>query len=392
VLVLLGHLAGTRGFPTAFGFFIHFADFGVRVFFVISGFLITTLLLKEQARTGSIKLRDFYLRRAYRILPAAYAYMGVVTVVYWSRLHFGAVAAAFLYVTNYADHTWVFGHLWSLSIEEQFYLLWPLTLAFAFTKRRGIAIGVILAGPAMRILFYFTPFRATAGTYFPTVADALATGCLLAISRPNLNRYAHILKSRWMLAAGVLALVIQYSKSSYGPAYYVLGLTIIHVCIALTINHVITRPYAILNASPIVYIGVLSYSLYLCQQPFLNRASATPITAFPLNIVLAVSAALLCHYFVERPFLNARRRHMGAECDLARNAKSLAPSETYGPVDLKQAGQNHQERAGYPSGSTASLSPMLITVTAHTSHSNRNDFSQAGLTPADPLTATKEQL
>ena len=324
--VLLGHLSGTRGYPAALHFLVHYADFGVRAFFVISGFLITTLLLKEHEETGNIHLAQFYLRRAYRILPAAYCYIAVVTIAYWASIKGSEAVYACLYLTNYIHSSWPLGHLWSLSVEEQFYLLWPFVLAFFYNRRKSIVIGVIAAGPAMRVLFHFTPFRATAGVFFPTVADALATGCLLAICQPTSEPYARIFRSRWMLIAPIIALTAQSLQPLNRSLYYVLGITIINCSLAVTTLHVMRRPYCVLNAYPMVYIGVLSYSLYVCQQPFLNRTSTSLIATFPLNITLAVMAALACHYGIEQPFLTIRSRRM------EEGRRILKPAEAAGAI------------------------------------------------------------
>jgi peptidoglycan/LPS O-acetylase OafA/YrhL len=307
--VLLGHLAGTRGFPAALWFFTRYAEFGVRIFFVISGFLITQLLLQEHQRTGTIRLRSFYARRAYRILPAAYAYMAVVIVLASSMLNPREIAAAIFYLSNYTHPTWVLGHLWSLSVEEQFYLLWPFAMAFAFRKRGVTALAVVCVCPFIRIAFYFSPLRSSFDTYFPAVADALATGCVLAIYRPRLERFAGQLQSRWMLTFVPITLALHFWKFVHNRSYQVVGLTLLHFSIALTIDHVMRRPYRLLNTRPIIWVGVLSYSLYLCQQPFLNRNSDAFFASFPLNIILAVSAAVICHYAIEQPFLALRFQH-----------------------------------------------------------------------------------
>jgi peptidoglycan/LPS O-acetylase OafA/YrhL len=99
LLVVLGHLAKSRHAPQIF--WDHYANTGVRIFFVISGYLITTILLREQSRTSTISLRTFYLRRAYRIFPAALCFMLAMTVVYWRDFRWFNIAAAFLYVANF---------------------------------------------------------------------------------------------------------------------------------------------------------------------------------------------------------------------------------------------------------------------------------------------------
>src|SRR5882724_9559882 len=127
-LVLVGHFAFAAGFPIHRAWWTDaYAHYGVLIFFVISDYLITTLLVRERAKTGTINLKQFYIRRAYRILPAAYFYLVVVTVVFYASLPFKFLVTAYTYLTSYAVHTpWVLLHLWSLSVEEQFYLVWPI--------------------------------------------------------------------------------------------------------------------------------------------------------------------------------------------------------------------------------------------------------------------------
>ncbi|MEO7329892.1 MAG: acyltransferase, partial [Minicystis sp.] len=144
LVVLFGHMAGTRNF--AFSFLdrlptSELANFGVRVFFVISGFLITRLLFEEHARSGTVSLRGFYLRRTLRIFPAFYVFVAVVLVLdrlgKITLLPYDALTAL-TYTMNFhptASRSWQVGHLWSLSVEEQFYLLWPAIVLF--TRPRG---------------------------------------------------------------------------------------------------------------------------------------------------------------------------------------------------------------------------------------------------------------
>ena len=136
-MVFFGHLYGTAGYPknAVTEYLAQYAHVGVQVFFVISGFLITSLLKRERERTGRINFGNFYLRRTLRIFPAAFFYITVVAIV----AHPGYLAFAYTYMMCYAGQgrPWLLGHLWSLSVEEQFYLLWPLAVAFAFSKRQA---------------------------------------------------------------------------------------------------------------------------------------------------------------------------------------------------------------------------------------------------------------
>lgn len=308
-LVLLGHLGGTRNFAYLPEIMSYYANFGVRVFFVISGVLITSILLKEQVRSGSISLKGFYLRRAFRIFPAAYVYIIAVCALANIRLHHFATAA--LYVSNYDySRPWLLGHLWSLAVEEQFYLLWPLALVLFFPRRKAIAITVICLAPLLRTAYFFGLGASLGSQYigfsFPTVADALATGCLLAIAYREFAVFTERL-GRWIalvpLATVLFPLMPQFLSTR---GYNLLGITMMNFGIAISIQNAIEKRYRILNWRPVAWVGVLSYSLYLWQAPFLNRYSNGIWAAFPLNLLLAFVFAAASYYLVERPFLAMR--------------------------------------------------------------------------------------
>lgn len=313
ILVLLGHLDGTRNFPRALAIVGTYANFGVRVFFVISGYLITSLLLKEHSKTKSINLPEFYRRRAYRILPPAYVYMFVICILAWPQMTAKNVLVTFTYLSNYFVHSspWVLGHLWSLSVEEQFYLIWPFALALAFPLRTKMAAYVILAAPVLRVVFYFIGLR-DIGYYFPTVADAIATGCLLAIVWPNLKRFDSYLLSPFAVLVPLVTLAIPLlHRLGYGGVgsriYETLGVSLMHVGIAICIYNSIQKRWLWLNHKSIVWIGLISYSLYLWQQPFLNRNDqAHWWTAFPQNVIFAFAMAACSYYLIEQPILRLR--------------------------------------------------------------------------------------
>jgi peptidoglycan/LPS O-acetylase OafA/YrhL len=302
LLVLFGHARDTTGFPTWLGFLGQYSVQGVRIFFVISGFLITTLLLRERERTGRISMRAFYKRRAFRILPAATVTVAVIAL-FW-RPGWGSALAALFFIRNYVGIDWYTGHFWSLSIEEQFYFLWPFLLARFFAHRKAIAIGGILLGPIARMASYAITHRTV--VWFPCIQDSLATGCLLALMQTELERWRP-----WIdrLAIPIAAAALLLYRFRYPIHVQPLVITtIVNVAIALSIDHCIRKEYRVLDWSPVVWVGVLSYSLYLWQQPFLLPGSKLWYNHWPLNFVLAFAAAILCHYFVEQPFLNLRKR------------------------------------------------------------------------------------
>jgi peptidoglycan/LPS O-acetylase OafA/YrhL len=313
--VLFSHLAGTRHAYPHQPFMGSIGILGVRVFFVLSGFLITFLLLEERKRTGSISLRGFYGRRVRRIFPGFYSYLLAIALLKTAGfLHLPwtdfAISAGFLTDLRLTD--WDLGHFWSLSTEEQFYLLWPALLMFA-GRPRALKIGLTAV--------VLTPFLSgvLSKLHFPHLAmlllsvNAIATGCVLAGMRERLHsnaRYMGVLKSRWL---GLLAVITLLLASWQGHGVVLLyGITA--ACIAVLIDRVITIPggfAASLNWQPMVWLGGMSYSLYVWQQLFLNRYVHNAFTTFPLNLVLTAVCALLSFYLIERPFLCWRNRLKG---------------------------------------------------------------------------------
>lgn len=200
LMVLYGHVISTRDFPVSIvgkygSWFGDVAHLGVLVFFIISGFLITSLMMRERETTGTISLKRFYLRRVLRIFPAFYAFILVLAIAVWlgaAHLTGRDFAFALTYTVNYVPSPpWRTGHLWSLSIEEQFYLLWPLTLLMLRERRALIlAIAAIFAGPLVRVairewIFHVDPHSLGGMTKsFPAMFDYLAVGCALALLRP----------------------------------------------------------------------------------------------------------------------------------------------------------------------------------------------------------------
>lgn len=312
ILVLLGHLAGTRGFPSSFKIFEHYANFGVHVFFIISGYLITGLLLREREQSSRIDLLEFYRRRFYRIFPPAYLYMFVVTIIAWRILKTSDIAAAFLYFSNYHDGPWPLGHLWSLSVEEQFYLIWPAILALFFAARTRVLVLATVCCPLLRIVLQLTGCRFV-DTGFFTVFDAIAAGCLLSIYWKDLQRFDKFLLSKWALVCPLIALALPLQYFG-GPRwlhhiFFASGLTVMHLAIALCLYNAVRMEWRVLNIVPVVWVGQVSYGLYLWQQLFLNRQDQHSwVTAFPQNLVLALACTAASFYGVEKPFLRLRDR------------------------------------------------------------------------------------
>ena len=277
-------------------FWATLTSLGVRTFFVMSGFLITTILLRELRRTGTVSLHLFYLRRTLRIFPVCYVYLLFLLLAqraHLFHLHPGDVLAMATFTMNYhRDRSWYVGHVWSLGIEEQFYLLWPLALKFLDEKNlRRVCWAVIALAPVVRVgLYRFAPsFRDGIGETYPTAADILATGSLLALWREQLSAsqaYVRFLASRWFWLVPLVIIAI----AGEPPEGFRLsiGETIMNLGLALTIDRFTRFPQKwsgkVLNSSPLVSLGLASYSIFMWQQPFLNRNTTSPIAHFPRSL------------------------------------------------------------------------------------------------------------
>jgi peptidoglycan/LPS O-acetylase OafA/YrhL len=322
-LVLFAHASGTQYTPSLVFLRRNLGNLGVRVFFIISGFLITSLLLKELDKTGRISLRHFYLRRFFRIFPAAYAYLLVLTVVFLigtRDFELNDLIYGFTYTTNYDPvRPWLTIHLWSLAVEEQFYLLWPATLVLAGRERAfRIAAWVLLLSPLLRTLFFVYDaggLRWTSGSGFFTNADSLAFGCILAGWRTRIfawRPYRSLLESRWvaLAPAAVMAITLLFDEKS--RFLHVAGFSLMNLCITVSIDWAVRNHTGWigrrLNSAPFVWLGVLSYSVYLWQEPFLNRLSSAWYCAFPVNLMLVFVCAIASFLLVEQPFLELRKR------------------------------------------------------------------------------------
>lgn len=316
LLVLLCHVPHTYGYPlnspwefVVGNFGIAHGEMGVAVFFVISGYLITTLLMREREKTGRISLRKFYIRRAFRIFPAAYLYLLFITVLEWHTIAKGPLLAGWLYCMDFMHHhPWDLFHLWSLGVEEQFYLLWPAALLLFWKKKEKIAIAGILVAPLFRLAFLSGGVYGGMQYAFPSVEDALAAGCLLAMCRDRIPT-----KLVDQLILPILIFTLLVNQISFPAGVYPLLLqTPRNLCIALLVDHCIRKEYRVLNWGPVVWLGWISYSLYLWQMPFMKQAGTVNPGHiwfdFPYNIGFAVLAGCASYYLVERPVLRLRDR------------------------------------------------------------------------------------
>jgi peptidoglycan/LPS O-acetylase OafA/YrhL len=318
---------------------------GVLMFFVLSGFLITWLLLAEDAVYGRISLRNFYFRRALRIFPAFYAYSGLALLILLAlgkRIVWPQVWASLLYVNNYyqaihGDPNTAFSHTWSLAIEEQFYLTWPaLFIAMRRNVPRFVQLiaGLIVVVWVYRALLQFVFHFNQGWIYeaFDTRFDHLLAGCLLAVvlfRARDSAFWARVLAKGWLLALTFASLVASVLlEDCYGAAYRdSIAFIVDPLLVAALIPQLIAqrgRPLVRwLDFTWVRYLGRISYSLYLYQQleaePVMKWLAPFP---FPIEIAGSCAAvvltATLSYFLIERPLLRLKDRRSRTRLALAR--------------------------------------------------------------------------
>lgn len=331
-MVLTAHVAGTVAALEQRPLLLYTignGNRGVSVFFVISGFLITSLLLKEKDRTGKISLSDFYLRRAFRILPPFWAFLVCVAVLWRLGLiqtSWPALGVALTFLRDYIPGDWWTGHSWSLSVEEQFYLLWPATLVFlGQRKSQWIAFCLIISAPVVRVLSHLLltgRLGPIESFMFHMRVDSLMFGSALAMLYKTpafIKLSGKILKWPGLFVALSFFLFVSGYLNYRFQAYYMypFGYTLENIAISYMILYFVSKPTSLggrlLNAKAVVHVGLISYSLYLWQQLFLTPLWGASIFAkFPINLACAFLLAELSWQIVELPALKARRAFVRA--------------------------------------------------------------------------------
>lgn len=355
-MVIVLHLHQHYGIPDPHTFLGYVAFFlqgrggdGVGIFFVLSGFLITTLLIREKETTGKIDLRDFYLRRTFRILPPLYAYL-LFLIVYCAAthatLHPSTITGSMFFYLNYFPQNaqWMTEHTWSLCVEEQFYLLWPLALLWAWkkggrSKAAKVAAFLIVLTPLLRVaskLSHLAIFNHRLDSQLHARMDSLMCGCLIAlcIGNPRFERvYGYVAKVWWLLPLQFL--VISGLITLHVGIYYLnsIGLTIDAICIAFFLLWAARNPETlvgrILNSWVMTRLGVLSYSIYIWQTFFIHGVDPHWVHGFPQCLVFIAAAALFSYNCIEMPSLRLRKRmERRMKVDNTRITLPLTPAES----------------------------------------------------------------
>lgn len=302
-------------------YFIQDGHLGVNVFFVISGFLITSLLLQEEANSGKISIKYFYTRRMLRIFPAYY----FLLLVYFLLQLFHVIHisnASWITSITYTKYfnwkfDWLTAHTWSLSVEEQFYLFWPLVFCCGKNFRKYITFGLLIIVPIIRIYISINPIDWINEWTFFTRIDAIATGCLFAFYKDTIiEKFKQYWTPIFYFSTCSLFFLRYFPllAQKIGLEFLFIPLgkthgTLANFLIAIIMLYSIFGPQKIwfrfLNLKAVNYIGILSYSIYLWQQLFIS-SSGFWMTQFPVNMVFIFLAAWFSYSFIEKPFLKMK--------------------------------------------------------------------------------------
>jgi peptidoglycan/LPS O-acetylase OafA/YrhL len=308
---------------------------GVDIFFVLSGFLITILLLEEWNLKAAISLKRFYFRRALRLLPALLAFLVVVEGYSLFRLHGEyfwkvqkAVLAIVFYCSNWMrvfnlDSMGPLAHTWSLSVEEQFYLLWPPLLLFFLARIRKKQIVVFLAFAVMAVVLHRYLLWSREGSWeriyngTDTHLDGLLIGCIAAfLFASGSLKNKHLQQSiKYLCLPAILFLAVVIVKPLPKPVMCTYGWTTIQIAILVLLLRPLMSDKGLLREAlefrPLVWVGRISYGLYLWHLPIFSHLGTLKVQTSVRIVVMfmaAIAVTTLSYYLVERPFLKFKSR------------------------------------------------------------------------------------
>jgi peptidoglycan/LPS O-acetylase OafA/YrhL len=325
ILIVLGAHTGVPGFADGGG------GAGVTLFFVLSGYLITSLLLAEKAKTGRVDLRAFYIRRALRLFPALAATLVVVAMLAVTGLMPQAakegvdyrvvVLGVICYVVNWVavagQSIGMLGHAWSLAVEEQFYIVWPALLLLGLRLGRTPLVLILLL-----LAFLDTPYRLLldlnggfmhvfVGT--DSRGDALLLGCVLAL-----------LETHWHPVVGWAGLLGLALVTALWPGDPGLGAQIMFIPAAAIVGTLaVAGCPTVLAWPPLAFIGKISYGLYLWHGLVIWWALPWPV-AVPLSIAIAC----VSYFVLEQRFLRLKDRFGRARRAPLAAASEPSPTQT----------------------------------------------------------------
>jgi peptidoglycan/LPS O-acetylase OafA/YrhL len=333
ILVLVSHTAYADAAPVMFEALIPVGDLGVRAFFVLSGFLITFLLLQEARRQNGISLPQFYMRRAIRILPPYAAYVAVLGGLSWAGLYSDS-PSSWLGVLTFTRNVVGRGasatvHFWSLAIEEQFYLVWPGAIVILGLWKRRKTMAVLLVALVVAAVFF--RWQLTSASFGGSLLnrlrspksalaymDSLAVGCLGACAAVHYGRRS--LSNAWgRIGIGLAFIVIVVGEivlrghvrtlvAALVPAVQALSFMTLFWITAFQPTGIVAQA---LNSRPLTLLGRWSYSLYVWQflmlPSFMHASAGHWFQHWTVWWTGALALALSSYYGLERPALRLRQ-------------------------------------------------------------------------------------
>lgn len=331
LMVLTAHLGWLDGMytdaylPKRIAFLIN-GNTGVNIFFTLSGFLITRMLLAEREKTGSIHLKHFFIRRGLRLLPPLLLFLVAAAILmFFDAIQVSWVGILFsvFYLYNFIPdrfYTGELGHLWSLAVEEQFYLFWPFAIRWS-TRRKVVVSATFLliaciiaqyALPLVSIVWNQKPHLLTdmfhVGRWFlpaigPIMIGSLA--CLLVRSDKNQEAAPHasfLLLSAILYASPLLMPDVLLDYSKYLQA---MGIVLLLLWLLRNQHSVVTR---VLEWSPLAYLGRISFGVYIYHGLFLRTGPGGEMVVqqFPYNLILTLITAVVSYELVEKRVLRLK--------------------------------------------------------------------------------------
>jgi peptidoglycan/LPS O-acetylase OafA/YrhL len=298
---------------------------GVDIFFVLSGFLITTLCLKEKINTSTLSLKNFYVRRFFRIIPIAYLYIAIciaLNYIFNSNASYIAFAFSALFLADFSytrqfNNPYV-GQYWTLAVEEQFYIIFPFILKKSLRLYFGSILFIVVILPLIITIEFLLPGKNTIVyyiTHFLIKFQGIAIGCLFSILvfKNKLN-WSFFEKTRIWINLILIILIFYLGFEAWLSIANMYKDLLISILIAsfIVLN---LKPgndfvYKILNIKIIRTLGMLSYSIYIWQTLFIGKIQGVPaiLSKVPYNFVFLLIISCASYFLYERYFLKLKAK------------------------------------------------------------------------------------
>ena len=326
VLVIGEHLKnniGSNSIYAKIASLVFFGRLGVDIFFVLSGFLITSILLKEKIKTGKINIGRFFLRRVLRIFPVLYLYLiccFLLNQFFQPNIAYISFIWPAICVSNIIYSDPMLAHTWTLSVEEQYYLFWPVTLNF-FKYPVLLYLVLIILLPIAKIIIYYN--STNFNVYFEHIyipATTILTGSIAAIISFKKIIQQTYFKASLFIISILLVFIIFYLQNHglFGIIMLPFGTLISNLLIAYAIiyslncqEHTVVK---FLNHPITIKIGLTSYSIYIWQQLFLQPNGTyhqwQKLAFFPVNLLLIGVKSYLSYHYYEGYFLRLKVKYI----------------------------------------------------------------------------------